>query len=434
MNGIEAAKIILKDKSLQHRPKIIILSAFGREEVVKQAEKIGVKAFLIKPVTQSLLFDTILNVSEVVGKDYTATVSENEKGQVTDVIDGIKILLVEDNAMNQEVAKEILGSAGAQVDIANNGKEAVDAVKAFDFDIVLMDLQMPIMGGYEATRHIRADKKHKDLPIIAMTAHAMQGVKEECIAAGMNDYVSKPIEPEYLFSVIKKWTKREGGSTSNKKTAGAFKKEEDIMLPQSGFGVDIESGLGRLNGNRKLYRKLLLDFSHGYTPFPKDIRKLIKQGNLEDARRLAHTLKGVAGNISAYEIQAIAAELETKLSKNTMDIKDNLFIKLETALAALNQLLSGIPKTVTNEKPKCVEHEIDPSEVGPVLQKLARLVWEDNVDAGLLMEELESHMRGTKFAQEMQALSECIDNFDFEAAKAPLKNIAKEIHVNLGDQ
>jgi len=434
MNGIEAAKIILKDKSLKNMPKIIMLSAFGREEVVKQAERIGIKAFLIKPVTQSLLFDTILNVSEVAGKDYSATVQANQKCDIVDDMNGIKILLVEDNAMNQEVASEILGCAGAAVDIANNGKEAVSAVKSSAYDIILMDLQMPVMGGYEATKNIRLDDKLKDLPIIAMTAHAMQGVKEECIAAGMNDYISKPIEPEHLFAVIKKWAKRTGGGKRPAKAAVAPEKQEAIVLPKSGFGVDIESGLGRLNGNRKLYRKLLLDFSKNYTSSPDDLHRLLQQGNLEDARRLAHTLKGVAGNISAYDIQAIAAEIEIKIQNHPSGIEEKLNKKLEAAFAAYNQLLSGIAETMENDEPEDIEKTINPSEVEPVLQELARLVWEDNVDAGRLLEELKGRIYGTKFAQDMQILTECIDNFEFEAAKVPLQNIAKEMNINIGDQ
>ena len=436
MNGLEAAKIILKDKSIKKAPKIIMLSAFGREEVFKQAEKIGVKAFLIKPVTQSLLFDTIMNVFEVSGECSLEMGAKSTRQKVFDDLHGLKVLLVEDNVLNQEVAKEILGSAGAAVDIANNGQEAVDAVNAKEYDIVFMDLQMPVMGGYEATRQIRADKKNKRLLIVAMTAHAMQGVKEECIAAGMNDYVSKPIEPEYLFSVIKKWTKRTGGSAQEKDIEGALEPEETVELPKSGFGVDVEAGLGRLNGNRKLYRKLLLDFSKTYSSFPDDIRQSTAQGNLEDARRLAHTLKGVAGNISAYEIQKIAAEIEKELLNKSDSISTGLLEKLETAIAAFNEFLGGIKASKENETPLKTKKEIDLSEVAFALQQLARLVWEDNVDAGLLLEKLEGLLHGTKYSQQMREISDCIDNFDFEAAKEPLQKIAKEMHINLdlGDQ
>jgi PAS domain S-box-containing protein len=441
MNGIETAKIIFNDKSIKHMPKIIMLSAFGREEVIKKAEKIGINIFLMKPVSQSLLFDTIMNVSEVDAKGFSneSLVRGNEENAIdeTDGIDGIRVLLVEDNVLNQEVATEILRSAGAVVAIANNGKEAVDAVNTNCYDVVLMDLQMPIMGGYEATQLIRTDKKNKNLPIIAMTAHAMQGVKAECIAAGMNDYVSKPIHPKYLFSAIKNWVKpsaANSGQQKNKTVEIVCENISSIELPQSISGIDIEAGLDRLNGNRKLYRKLLIDFSENYSSFAEDIKTDMEQGNIEEARRLAHTLKGVAGNISAYDIQNIAAELETNLLKNNMDKKHEILLgKLVAAFESLNQLLSKLDIKTKTEEPND-EKPINPLEVEPVLHKLARLIWEDNVDAENTFEELRKFICGTGFNAEMQALSESISNFDFEAARVPLQKIAEKMNVSLGDQ
>jgi two-component system sensor histidine kinase/response regulator len=184
-----------------------MVTAFGRKEVVKQAEKIGINAFLVRPVNQSLLFDTLMSVlGPNIEKSLTQKADRKESG-LFDKINGARVLLVEDNILNQEVATEILSDAGAIVNIAINGLQAVEAVEGFNYDIVLMDLQMPLMGGYEATRIIRSNGKYRDLPIIAMTAHAMAGAKEECLAAGLNDYVSKPIEPYTLFSVICKWIK-----------------------------------------------------------------------------------------------------------------------------------------------------------------------------------------------------------------------------------
>ena len=436
MDGIDTAKIILKDKSIEHMPTIIMLSAFGREEVFKKAEKIGINVFLMKPVSQSLLFDTIMNVCHVETKGISGRSVQKENQDSSNLrIDGTKVLLVEDNAINQEVASEILKGAGAIVEIANNGKEAVEAVIKNNYDVVLMDLQMPVMGGYEATQLIRKVEKYKDLPIIAMTAHAMQGVQAECIAAGMNDYVSKPIDPKHLFTVVRKWAKQAEPAKGQQqyKAASAEKENQDkIKLPKSIPGLDIEAGLERLNGNRKLYRKLLIDFFEKYASFTDDIKREKEQGNLENAVRLAHTLKGVSGNISAYDVQKISAELEMEISKHTSVKYVDLLQKLDDAIRSISILKSGLTEAIPTQTADTGK-PIDPQEVEHILRELAHLVWEDNVDAEISFEELQKFIGGARFSEEMKALSESIGNYDFEAAKVPLQKIAKELNVFLGE-
>ena len=433
MDGIEAAKRILGDKKIKHMPMTIMVSAFGREEVVKKAEKIGINTFLMKPINQSLLFDSIMNLFDLEKKDHSFQSDDRDNEESTNNrIDGLKILLVEDNAINQEVATEILSSAGVNVEIANNGKEAVEAVKNQSYDIVLMDLQMPIMGGYEATKLIRTDMSNKELPIIAMTAHAMQGVREECIAAGMNDYVSKPINPNDLFSMIRKWAKPISGEVVAQQDipiAVVDHKKIDVGLPDSIPGVDIKTGISRLNGNEKLYKKLLVDFGKNYSSSSIDIRKAMEDINLEEAIRYAHTLKGVAGNISANDIHDIAAKLELELSKEAGGNYDRLLNDLDTTLNALSKIVSGLGKEVqlgiakNRKKPSS-------QDVKPTLLELAQLVWEDNIDAEITLEELKS-ICGSSFIEEMTLIAESIENFDFEAAKLPLEKIAEKMNIRL---
>jgi signal transduction histidine kinase/CheY-like chemotaxis protein len=437
MDGIETAEKILNDKNLGHTPMTIMVTAFGREEIFKNAEKIGINAFLIKPVNTSLLLDTIMNVFGL--NSAVSLTGQFHKEDVVDLIDGIngvRVLLVEDNVLNQEVATEILRSAGVSVDIANNGKEAVEAVKNIYYDAVFMDIQMPIMGGYEATSLIRSDEKYKDLPIIAMTAHAIQGAKEECLAAGMNDYVSKPIDQDHLFSVIKKWIKpiTENNEQQIMRTNGyTDENQTDIEFPKSMSGIDIESGVKRLNGNRKLYIKLLIDFSRSYLTFAEDIKKGIEQGNIEFSLRLVHTIKGVAGNISAYDIQNIAEKIETALIQKEEGKYTGLLNELSTALRSFDIMIKALTDTrelevFDTEKP------LNLSDVEPILQELARLVWEDNVDAEKSLEKLQNNIGGSRFSEELKALAESISNYDFEAAKDPLQRIAKELSVVLGGE
>lgn len=437
MDGIETAKKILNDKNMGHTPMTIMVTAFGREEVVKKAEKIGIDAFLMKPVNQSLLLATIMNAFGMNTAELLTRPSNKEDvANLIDEIGGTRVLLVEDNVLNQEVATEVLRSAGVIVDVANNGKEAVEAVTNLYYDLVFMDIQMPIMGGYEATSLIRNDEKYKDLPIIAMTAHAIQGAKEECLAAGMNDYVSKPIDPDHLFSVIKKWIKpiiKNNKQQMKRTNEIADENKTDIELPKSMSGIDIKLGLKRLNGNRKLYKKLLIDFSRSYSSYAEDIRKAIEQSNIDVTLRLAHTLKGVAGNISAYDIQNIAVELETAISQNAEEKYDSLLSELDKALKSFNELLKGLTETKKTEASNS-EKPLNFSEVEPILQELARLIWEDNIDAENLLEELQKCIGGSRFSEEIQELTKSISDFDFEAAKGPIQRIANEMNVVLGGE
>ena len=208
MNGIEATKMIKSDPDISHPPTVIMVTAYGREEIRKQAESAEIGIFLVKPVTNSHLFDAITEAFGKRGGRKSRSLKYGvEKISEIGNIRGAKVLLAEDNEINQQVATELLEKAGLIVTIANNGKEAIKAVEGSEFDLVLMDVQMPEMDGLEATECIRKDPRFSNLPIVAMTAQAMTGDREKCIAAGMDDYVTKPIDINELFSALVKWIK-----------------------------------------------------------------------------------------------------------------------------------------------------------------------------------------------------------------------------------
>lgn len=432
MDGIEAAKLILNDKTISRTPMAIMVSAFGREEVAKKAEKIGVQNFLMKPINQSLLFDTIVNMFDMDKSGMTIQSSGLPEDGASDIrIDGAKILLVEDNVINQEVATEILGSAGACVEVANNGQEAIDAVAAKTYDLVLMDLQMPIMGGYEATKYIRADRKNQDLPIIAMTAHAMQGVEAECKASGMNDYVSKPIDPQNLFSKILKWIKPKL-SADNIAPAGSsgtnIGSVVEPKLPGIIQGVNIDEGLKRVGGNKKLYLKLLNDFADNYRSFIPNIRDAISEERMEDARRLAHTLKGVSGNISASDVFGISEKLEQALHMTLVQDYEPLLEELDSALrSVVNAVFAAreVPaETAIEQEASSLE------ECESVLRETAQLIWTDDIDADKAVLKLKQAV-GRRFTSEVEEIERDVDGFDFEAAKIPIRKIATELNIRL---
>jgi PAS domain S-box-containing protein len=436
MDGIETAKLIMSDKELVLIPKIILVTAYGREEIVRQAERIGISTFLVKPINQSLLYDAIMNIF---GVNTTASLARTAKLKTDTnwIVDlhGMQILLAEDNLINQEVATEILRSMGLVVEVANNGQEAADAVAKKQYDAVLMDLQMPIMGGYEATKLIRSDDRNRDLPIIAMTAHAMTGAREDSLAAGMNDYISKPIDPDLLFAVIKKWIKP---AVSRHKDIFSpeimtEQKAAAVELPADMPGIDLESGLKRVNGNRNLYRKLLFDFSKDYSASSNEIRAALEQNKMDQAGMLAHTLKGVAGNLSAYEIQKTAVDLETAFKENDQ-------IKYQDLLSTLDQSMNTLSKALENlsesEKANLLKDDepISHSEVEPLLQDLYRLISENNLDAENVLTTLQKRVGDSKWEKDMQAIAENLSDFMFDDALIPLQKIAARLNIVLGGE
>ena len=206
MDGIEASKLIKNHTGLSKIPAIVMVTAYGREEVMQQADELELEGFLLKPVNSSMLFDIIMQAfGEAVPETSRVAKRHEQEAETLKYIQGAQLLLVEDNEINQQVAKEILEGAGLHVTLATNGQEAVNAVKENEYDAVLMDVQMPVMDGYTATREIRnLESEIRNVPIIAMTAHAMAGDEDKSFQAGMNGHVTKPIDPEQLFGTLQK--------------------------------------------------------------------------------------------------------------------------------------------------------------------------------------------------------------------------------------
>jgi signal transduction histidine kinase/CheY-like chemotaxis protein len=381
MDGIEASRRVKNHTGLSKIPAIVMVTAYGREEVMQQAEQVGLEGFLLKPVSPSMLFDATMQAfGEAVPEISRITQRKEQEAEALKHIQGARLLLVEDNEINQQVAKEILESAGLNVTLANNGQEGVNAVKENEYDAVLMDIQMPVMDGYTATRKIREweggmrnaecgmgnkigensdlkskirdpKSKIKGLPIIAMTAHAMAGDEDKSLQAGMNGHVAKPIDPDQLFATLQKWIKPSEKraqvqqpeiSAEGPEEVQAIPEEEE--LPESLPGFDLAAGLERLRGNKRLYRKLLLDFGAKYTEVAAEIHKALNSKDLKQAHSLIHNLKGLAGNLAATDVQAASVNLEklvTGVGKKAPPAKalKLKFAKLENAL---NQALESV--------------------------------------------------------------------------------------------
>ena len=252
LDGIETCKRILALQDVPAVPHLVMVTAYGREEVLRSAEDTGIVSVLVKPVTSSTLFDTalsILGADEEVREEVLISPSLD-----TALTRGARVLLVEDNEINQEVAIGQLADAEIVVDLAENGAMAVQMVRATDYDLVLMDMQMPVMDGIEATRVIRSDPSFKALPIIAMTANAMAADRDRCLEAGMNDHIAKPIDQDQLFNLLLRWIRR-------RDVAKTVEDSRDPYSVLNNAGIDTASGLRRLGGKRERYELLLRKFS-----------------------------------------------------------------------------------------------------------------------------------------------------------------------------
>jgi two-component system sensor histidine kinase/response regulator len=389
IDGIEASRRIKKHAGLSKIPAIVMVTAYGREEVLQQVEEVGLEGFLLKPVSPSMLFDAIMQafgkavpeVSRVAqGKKQAAGALEN--------IQGARMLLVEDNEINQQVAKEILEGAGLNITLANNGQEAVKSVKENNYDAVLMDVQMPVMDGYTATREIRNLKSEiRNIPIIAMTAHAMAGDEQKSLEAGMNDHVTKPIDPNQLFATLQKWIKPVAERAVFQKspvcdTPAAPDQTVAVgeNLPESLPGFDLAEGLKRLQGNKRLYRKLLLNFARDYCGGANDIRQALDVNDFPQAHSLVHNLKGMAGNLAATELYAAAMDLEKHVKSSegqapvAAEAMNAAFIQLEQALKIAIEVIQTLSPAAVHPKPEpSVETMIAlPPERARELAKLIR--------------------------------------------------------------
>lgn len=419
MNGVEAAKAI-NELNLTSKPHMVMVTSYGREDVIKEAETSGLNEILIKPVNASILFDSILRV---LGETHDIAWNHKEApelGQKLAAILGAKILVVEDNELNQEVALGLLESEGFVVEIANNGQEAVDMVSQRPYDIVLMDMQMPVMDGLTATREIRKLDQFKELPILAMTANAMDQDKEKCAEAGMNDHVAKPIDPDELFNALLKWIKP---ITSVLEKEVKPKKVEETLNETFGFeaivGLDTKLGLKRVMGKMPLYLNMLKKYVEtGYTAV-SDLRNALVANDHEVAERVAHTCKGVNGNIGASALQIMAGSIE-KSVKERIDI-NQIMQEFEVFAIAQISMVDAISKTLpvvqTESKvsgSKGVNKPIDKK----MLDKFIALLNDDDTEANVYLERNETDFKAHFSEVIFNNMTNALLDFDFEKALA----------------
>ncbi|HVM74476.1 MAG TPA: response regulator, partial [Candidatus Saccharimonadales bacterium] len=445
LDGIETGRQI-RALNLNPAPHLVMVTAYGREEVLRKAEQTSFENVLIKPVTPSMLFDSVV---DVLGGSRPAT--PTSVAQASEDIDltpihGARVLLVEDNELNREVALGLLEDAHLQIDLAEHGAAAIQQISKTNYDIVLMDMQMPVMDGIAATKALRSNPRFANLPIIAMTANAMDRDREQCLAAGMNDHLAKPIDPPKLFATLLRWIPSrpiaaavaQGVSSSPAVSSGdgslapppstpaatsSAAAGTDLSIP----GIDTATALKRTGGNRKRYESLLQRFADSQSAAVADIRNALEANDAPTAMRVAHSIKGAAANLGANPLAEAAAKAEAAIDSNT---------DVDAALASLSALLeltvasirSALPAEPT---PIAAASNGDPSSVVAPLSRLKKLLAADDGEASDLLLELRPTLAAVLTPAEIESLSSHVGNFAYADALQSLTAIASRLSLNL---
>ena len=415
MDGIKTTQAIQKDPLITKTPNIVMVTAYGREEAIEGAGHADFQGVITKPVTPSNLLNAIMHA---MGKE---TINENrsvnrrhESQDAINHLQGANILLVEDNELNQELAQELLEQNGLSVTLANNGLEALRLLREFSYDGVLMDLQMPVMDGYEATSRIRQQADLKDLVVIAMTANAMTRDREKVLAVGMNDHIAKPINVDDMFKTMAKWVTPKNNSPLPKKpTAPQIETDSELIVLELP-GIDTEAGLAITQGNHKLYLKLLNKFHEGQADF---VERFTRARNHKTdsmaAERCVHSLKGVAGNIGANVLMNAATDLEQACMHNLTDIE--LDDALTAVQVSLGQVLTSLSSATLSKKRNTGSGQtLDQEAFMVLLDRLTQFLQDDDTDAIEVIDELHQLPGIEQYSSILNKLTKAVEGYDFE--------------------
>lgn len=429
MPGMDGLQLVaeLRKKEGQPVPSVLMVTAFGVDTVRQAAKEKLIDGYLLKPINPSILYDTInsilhLGEKRVLDKSKDVEVIENYRA----ALKNSKVLLVEDNDINLELAIELLRDVGIEPDFARNGLEGWEKVKENTYDCVLMDIQMPEMDGLTATRKIREDERHRSLPILAMTAHAMKGEREKSLSAGMNDHITKPIDPHILYNALIKYIKGEDTA----KSAASFAEQNATADGDAPFhieGVDVVNGLKRVAGKQDLYFKLLKTFVDNYSGATAKAQKMVMEKNLTELAALLHTIAGVSGNIGITELYELAhpisSELKTVSQEATPTLNSSHLQKTIAVFTKLDKQLPIIEKFVqANVKISSATEEVSEDELNERMDALAKAIEDNDMQAGELCEEMLSKFTLSEdLKMKLTDIQKALNEFEFDNALEILK-------------
>ena len=419
----------LKEAGEVYPPQVVIVSAYDSDVVHEAAAKVGVNLFLPKPVLPDGL-RSLLNT--VTGNRIEKNDSSFDVGD-TNNLTGMQVLLVEDNAINRQLAVELLRSQGIQIEVAHHGQEAIEkllAVAADHYHAVLMDLQMPVMDGYEATRRLRADPRYINLPIIAMSAHAMPEEHQRTHELGMNSHIDKPIEPDILYATLGQFFNAPAAPVQHNQILAPISQSQMKTPPPVIVGLDTIAGMRRSAGKPDLYRQMLSSFTNDFANFGSDLTAMLEQELWGDAERHAHTLKGLAGTIGATALQATVKNLETACKSRLRLDANTALEKVQQNLLPLVNVLqqylpSQFPETVPIAQTPVVQHE---PFLHLKLLRLRLLLNEGDSDAIELWQNNASDFSKMLTPQIWLRVATAIKNYEFTKALALLPEQSNDQH------
>jgi len=416
MDGIEAMRVIRADRALSEVPTIIMTSAYNREDALHEASDNPPDDFLVKPVSPSTLLDSIVKLFGSEARAGTRHAMKEVGGsEWVGRLRGARVLLVEDHPMNQELAMEILSDAGLIVTLAVDGREALEMLDQQAFDGVLMDIQMPVMDGYAATREIRLQPRFADLPVIAMTANAMAGDRQKALDAGMNEHIAKPIDVESALQVMARWIRPSAAPLEAGSEVGAHLRDATPSFP----GIDAEAGLTMAQGRIELYRRLLRRFQESERDFTDRFRAAVVDDDMETAKRHAHNLKSVAANIGARDLRGAAAELERACTES--EAPERIEACHSVTSERLDEVLSGL----ANEPDLLIEPTVEEPITSPLemLDALAALLRESDAEAVELAQVIGRLPFARANQDEVARLLRPIETYDFAGAIDALRRL-----------
>ncbi|MBF0499762.1 MAG: response regulator [Candidatus Riflebacteria bacterium] len=425
---IQMIEEVKQDFPSQCVPSIVMISSFIGVEAKKKLVEAGVNDILFKPFTVSTLYDAILRIFSP--QDGLALMGKTKESGLIKYFQDHRVLLAEDNDFNQQIARELLESWGITVDIANTGMEAISKIMVNPpgyFDLVLMDIQMPEMDGYEATRRIRQNAHFNQLPILAMTANAFAEDRNKAFSAGMNDHISKPIDPNHLRITLQKYLKKVSGET---REAIISQPSSSSAMPQIP-GIDIRRGLERFAGNSASYKVLLLKFLASKPKMIGDLDAAITNTNFERTSFLAHTLKGTAGNLGMMDVFNTAEVLEKKSNeKNEIEIHP-AWKKLKLTLNEVCHAIESVKSRISSieASPEPAEHPLQPiSESMNMLLELRENLKNRDFDSTEQFEKIAKEW-GSSFSTfpEFKELENNISKFMFDKALKLLDVIIEKV-------
>ena len=420
MDGIAAAREI-RLLNLNRPPHLIMVTAYGRDEMARSAKEAGFEDVLIKPLSASSLLDSVIRVLGGVDAGQIRADHARPSADLSSIT-GANILLVEDNDLNLEVANELLRQAGFTVEPARNGSVALEKIRqrmdTGGYDIVLMDMQMPVMDGLTATREIRKLPQCASLPIVAMTANAMAKDRERCLDAGMNDHLAKPIDPENLWAKLLRWVPPRAAATAAPVPASSPADDETALDFAPIAGLDMEVGMRQSMSRKPLYLSLLARFVTGQRDFVSSITAALAAPDWSTAERVAHTLKGVSAQIGAAQIRDLARKIESAAKEHA---EPAITARLIDAISGpLSNMIDAIAVQLPRASATTAATRIDEVKFREVCTRLAHALANDDFVSGRLFAENEALLRaalGNDFAR----ISSALESYDFAVALARLR-------------